>query len=473
MSSKRSMVRIRLLSRAVLTALLILPAGAVGQSSFQRGNPERQGRAWVERCVWAGRVREGGRLVLRADFGSVVVKAGAGERMVCQVVLRVYTSNEILARRQFDSCDLGVRTLEGGVYVNGKLPDKRHGSRSLDADFNITLPSRFNLDIETQGGNIRVENPLQGDVRATTAGGDIRTRDVTGSLRAETAGGSIVLGKVGNGVKAETAGGSIRVGDVTGDANLETSGGEIMAGLVQGAVHAETAGGDIILGGASGSVNAQTAGGQIRIGESGGSVRAETAGGSILVQGARGRVVVETAGGSIDLFQIQGAIKASTVAGRILAEINCNRKTFGPSQLETSMGDVQVFLPPDLPLTIDAAIEMAAGHGIVSDFPLVIRGGHEMFVQGTISGRGDLNGGGQKLYIRTVNGNIEIRKLDSRTIEQLKGRQGADRSRAEARRLEIEERRREREQEREELRRERGQEGEDRRLEKDQRGQER
>src|SRR5207245_2685422 len=97
-----------------------------------------------------------------------------------------------------------------------------------------------------------------------------------------------------------------------------------------------------------------------------GSVRAETAGGSIRLQGARGRVVAETAGGSIDLLQVAGAVRASTAAGRILAQWLPDLRTFGASQLETSMGDVYVYLPLNLSLTIDAAIDAAAGHQIVS-----------------------------------------------------------------------------------------------------------
>jgi hypothetical protein len=95
-------------------------------------------------------------------------------------------------------------------------------------------------------------------------------------------------------------------------------------------------------------------------------------------------------------------------------------KTFAASQLETSMGDVYVYLPGGLPLTIDAAIDAAAGHHIVTDFPLNILGDKENFSERTISGHGTLNGGGEVLRIRTVAGNIEIRKLDSRGLEDLK-----------------------------------------------------
>jgi hypothetical protein len=130
--------------------------------------------------------------------------------------------------------------------------------------------------------------------------------------------------------------------------------------------------------------------------------------------------VAETAGGSIDLLQLEAGVRASTSAGRILAQFDASAKTFAASQLETSRGDVYVYLPVGLPLTIDAAIDAAAGHHIVTDFPLSILGDKEDFGERTIRGHGTLNGGGEVLRIRTVAGNIEIRKLDSRGLEDLK-----------------------------------------------------
>jgi DUF4097 and DUF4098 domain-containing protein YvlB len=443
----------------ILVGLVSLPLQAVDQSYVKRGTPERHGRAWVERSEISAPVREGGRLILRADVGSVTIKPGTSDRLEGQVVLRAYTGSEAEARRIFGNCQLSVRALEnGGVYVTARSEGERRHHMSFGADFQIKLPQRFNLDVETQGGDIGVENALQGEARLTTAGGDIRTAEVSGTLKAETAGGSITLGQMGQRVDARTAGGGIRVGDVKGDATLETSGGEIVVGQIAGTLRAETAGGDVVIAGAVGEVVAQTAGGQIQIGPAGGSVRAETAGGSIRCQGARGRVVAETAGGSIDLIQVEGPVKASTAAGRILAQWTGTKKVFGASQLETSMGDIYVYLPPNLPLNIDAVIDAAMGHRIVSDFPLAIQGDKEEFVARSISGRGALNGGGETLRIRTTAGNIEIRKLDARALEDLKSREGSAWQRWEERRTERERRRLEREQERRERQREREEE---------------
>jgi DUF4097 and DUF4098 domain-containing protein YvlB len=439
----------------ILAFLLVVPLSGLDPSTVQRGAPVRRGRAWEQRAVYELPVKEGGRLVVRTDAGAAYIKPEAVNRVKCEVVLRAYTGNEQEARRLFEAFQLDAHPIENGVYVNGQSGRQRRQSTSFHAEFNVSVPVRYNLDVETQGGDISVDGALEGEARLTTAGGDIRTSDVSGTLRAETAGGSITLANVGSRVDARTAGGSIRVGEVKGDAVLETSGGEIATGQVNGTLRAETAGGDVVIGGSGGPVVAQTAGGQIQIGAAGGSVHAETAGGSIRLQGARGRVVAETAGGSIDLLQVQSGVSAKTAAGRILAQFDCTKKTFGPSELASSMGDVYVYLPPTLPLTIDAAIDAAVGHKIISDFPIDIRGQRENFVPETIRGQADLNGGGDILRIRTVSGNIEIRKLDAKSLQELQNREASTWKAWQERRAEKERRLRERDEEQRQRQRDR------------------
>jgi DUF4097 and DUF4098 domain-containing protein YvlB len=456
MGSNNLMRNKHLLQSAIWLWLAALPLPALGQSIVKQGTPVRHGNAsWTETYEWTAPAREGGKLILRADMGSVEITPGSGNQLEGRVVVRAYTGSEEKARRVFDAYHLSARSIEGGgVYVSGELSGSRHHDHSAGAEFDIKLPARFNLDVETQGGDIGVEGALQGEARLTTAGGDIHTTDISGPIRVETAGGGISLGNLGARAEARTAGGSIHVGNVRGDATIETSGGEIQVGQVDGTLRAETAGGDVVIAGAAGEVLAQTAGGQIQVGPTGGSVRAETAGGSIRLQGARGRVVAETAGGSIDLLQLEAGVRASTSAGRILAEFDASAKTFAASQLETSMGDVYVYLPVGLPLTIDAAIDAAAGHHIVTDFPLSILGDKEDFGERTIRGHGTLNGGGEVLRIRSVAGNIEIRKLDSRSLEDLKSREETSWNRWQERQAEKNQQQREREKERRERQRE-------------------
>lgn len=433
--------RLCLASLVVGLASLPLAPPLAGQAaqpplSVERGQIEREGRTWVEHVGCFAPVEEGGRLVLRTDIGSIAVTVGQANRMECVVHLRAYASDEEEARRQLGRFKVALSSLEGGgVSLRGRVtestPDakgkyarwKRHDSLRLKVDYEVRVPLRFNLDLETSGGEIEVEQ-LQGELQAVTAGGSIRSGDVSGPVRVETAGGGIFLGNLGQRAEVRTAGGGIRVGDVQGDAVLETSGGEILAGKIAGTGHLTTAGGDVVVRASGGDLTAVTAGGQIHVGEAGGSVRAETAGGSIQLDATRGPVLAETAGGCITLDRVASGVRAATVAGKIRAQITANRESFVASLLETAFGDVEVYLPADLPLTIDAIIENASGHTITSDFPLQIQGDPQgLFQPRTVEARGQLNGGGEVLRIRTTAGNIEIRRLDMAQMQQLQEKQ--------------------------------------------------
>lgn len=409
----------------VIGFALTAPVNLSAQAEIRRGTPQNEGKGWVERDTCSAAVHDGGRLVVRTDVGSIAVKPGTSGRLNCQILLRAYRAGEEEAKRYFRAYELGVRTLDkGDVVLTGRSTGPSEHNR-LSVEYQINVPMRFNVDLETNGGDLSVGN-LDGEFRGRTAGGDISSGDISGPVQVVTAGGEIKLGNIGQRVEAHTAGGDIRLRDVKGDAVLETSGGEIFSGVIDGSVSAQTAGGDIVMRGASGPVRVETAGGQIQIGQCQNTVRAESAGGNIRLHGARGPVVVQTAAGSIDLFQMQSAVRAMSAAGTILAEINANRNSFAASQLETSVGDIQVFLPSDLPLNIDAAIEQAFGHKIVSDFPIQVHTNTENFGPRPQRAEGMLNGGGKLLRIRvTTGGNIEIRKLDLQNLEKLKAQQEA------------------------------------------------
>ena len=380
---------------------------------IQEGKAEKKGRAWVRESTCNATAREGGRLTVRADLGSVTVAPGANDKVECRIRVEVVSSDEALAEQLKDKHESWLRMSDdGSLTLTGRFPrallDQHVHNLSIGVNFDIKVPARFNVDVETRGGSVTVER-LEGELRAVTAAGSIRTGNIAGPTRVETAGGNIEVENIGGRLEARTAGGHIRTGDVQGDAVLETSGGRIQTGRVTGALRAGTAGGDIVVGGATRDVVALTAGGKIRLGDVGGRVRAETAGGSIFLETAIGPVQVQTAGGSIHLVRVSSGVHAVTTAGSIQAQIAATRESFQPSLLETSFGDVVVYLPDDLPLTIDAEILQSSGHTIKTDFPLQVTA-DTGYGPRTVEGRGQLNGGGEVLRIRTTMGNILIRK---------------------------------------------------------------
>lgn len=418
------------MKRGIRTTLFLLAAGwlalaplsgAAQQHDVQRGRAAKKGNAWVRESTCTASAREGGRLTVRADLGSVTITPGANDKVECRVRVEIISSDEALAQQLKDRHESWLRVSDdGSLYLTGRFPrgllERQTRNLSIGVSYDIRVPARFNVDVETRGGSVTVER-LEGELRAVTAAGSIRTGNITGATRVETAGGNIEVENIGGRLEARTAGGHIKAGDVQGDAVLETSGGKIITGRVAGAVRAGTAGGDIYIGGSTADVVALTAGGKIRLGDIGGRVRAETAGGSIFLETAIGPVQVQTAGGSIELVRVLSGVRAVTTAGGIQAQIAATRESFQPSLLETSFGDVVVYLPADLPLTIDAEIQQATGHTIQTDFPIIQVRADTGYGPRTVEGRGELNGGGEVLRIRTTMGNILIRKAIAQAPE--------------------------------------------------------
>jgi DUF4097 and DUF4098 domain-containing protein YvlB len=203
------------------------------------------------------------------------------------------------------------------------------------------------------------------------------------NLDVRTSGGSIDLADIGGTVEAKTSGGSIKTGKLAGRAVLKTSGGSIKVGGAAAELEASTSGGSIDIGDTNGNVEAKTSGGSITLARIGGDVHAHTSGGGIRI---------DDAGGTVD---------ASTSGGAITARLS--RQLSGDSRLSTSGGGVTVSLATGVKLELDA---QASGGGVRSDVPITVRG-----KQDDDSLRGEINGGGPKLTLRSSGGGIRVKAL--------------------------------------------------------------
>ncbi|MFZ0762043.1 MAG: hypothetical protein WAM69_19005, partial [Candidatus Sulfotelmatobacter sp.] len=168
----------------------------------------------------------------------------------------------------------------------------------------------------------------------------------------------------------------------------------------------ETGGGGIDVRQCSGEVKASTGGGSIDLGDIGGPADIETGGGSIHLVSAKGHVDAQTGGGGIELSGVPSA-RAETGAGGIVVKLV---KTGAPprdSMLETSAGDITVYLAPDVAISVRASVDLGNGHHITSDFPGIhISSQGDQWGPRTLTAEGDLNGGGPVLKVRTTTGDI-------------------------------------------------------------------
>jgi DUF4097 and DUF4098 domain-containing protein YvlB len=338
--------------------------------------------------------KKGGALEVRAAGGSVFIKGWEKE----EVFVRAQSMNDDQLKR--------VEITQGGGKV---LVEFRWEGREIeDMRFDIQVPSSFDVDLMTGGGELSIEPPLTGVLKGSTAGGNIHLGNVGGTIRMETAGGDISGGTITGDVNVRTAGGGIVLENVSGTVEVSTAGGDIKIGSVSKTLRASTAGGDIAIGKVSGEVSASSAGGSIRLQAGQGAVSLSTAGGSIAIESARGKVNANTSAGDVDLRGIEGSVNARSAAGNL--NVTLDPAVGEMSSLATSAGNVVLTIPAKARATIYARVGgpyVGRGgkdeeHLIRSDFPITYQEGS--------TGHVELNGGGHKVTLETMIGRIEIKK---------------------------------------------------------------
>ncbi len=343
---------------AQFVALVLLVTPALAQSRIYQ-----EGGNWAQEL--SGSIGAARNLQVQVDACSVRIEGGSQPGISYVMHNRAYTSSEDRARRQFESYKLTASTHGDTVVIEGEW---ENGSpRKFSGDLVINVPRDLaGVKIETSGGSVTTRG-IAGSVDAETGGGRVQMEDIGGSVRASTGGDNIEIGTVGGDVSVETGGGRVSLGNVRGKINASTGGGDVVLVSGQQGAILQAGGGNIQVKQVAGRLKISTGGGNIDIGDVSGPVELETGGGSIRLGSARGPVRAETGAGRIELNGVPSA-RVETGAGGIVAKFVPGSGSEN-SSLETSAGDITVYLSSKMNLTIRAAIEMANGHHIHSDIP--------------------------------------------------------------------------------------------------------
>lgn len=381
--------------------LLLLPL-----ASAQETRVFGEGGNWTEEIT--GSLAAVKNLRVKVDVGSVRVEGGSQQGINYAVRNHSYTSSESKARREFDSYKISAYVRGDTAWIVGEWEGGR--PHKFSGDFSINVPREMEeVKIETDGGNVSTTS-IAGRVDAESGGGSVRLDDIGGVINAETGGGSIDVGNVASEVTLHTGGGSIKVISAKGRINAESGGGSVMVVSGMQGAELETGGGSIQVERCTGKVKASTGGGSIDLGDIGGPAEISTGGGSIRLSSAKGPVQAETGGGTIELMGVPSA-RAETGGGGIEAKFIATGGERHDSLLETSAGDITVYVTANVNLSIRASIEVANGHSIHSDFPeikVTVEGGD--YGPKTVTAEGNLNGGGPILKVRTTTGDIWFRR---------------------------------------------------------------
>ncbi|MGC2536540.1 MAG: DUF4097 family beta strand repeat-containing protein [Candidatus Sulfotelmatobacter sp.] len=403
----------------LLGVLAILAPLALAQET----HVSREGSTWGQ--VLTGSLAGVKNLRVKLDMGSVVVRGTQQAGIDYTLHMRSQVSSEEDARHQFEAYKVSAYVKGDTAWVVGewqgvhrikvgpaRMTIDTGSQRKFSGEFMINVPREITLvKVETEGGNIDA-NGVTGRVEAESGGGNMHLDDIGGGAHAETGGGSINVGTISGDIGLQTGGGSIVVHHANGKVIAETGGGSVeIISAMQGA-SIETGGGGIEVRQCTGTVKAQTGGGNIDLGDLGGPAEIETGGGSIHLSSAKGHVHAQTGGGGIELYGVPSA-RVETGAGGIVVKFVKTGAPPSDSRLETSAGDITVYIAPDVALSVRASVDLGNGHHITSDFPDIhVASEGDQWGPRTLNAEGKLNGGGPVLKVRTTTGDICFKRAN-------------------------------------------------------------
>jgi DUF4097 and DUF4098 domain-containing protein YvlB len=346
-------------------------------------------------------------LRIKVDMGSVTVHGGQQQGITYNLHGHSFSAD---VRRQAGAFKISSYVKGDTAWIIGEWDGKR--PRQFSGEFVIEIPRNTALvRIETGGGGVEATG-IAGRVEIETGGGKVRLDDIGGSVDAQTGGDSIDIGSVSGDLKLETGGGNISIKSAKGQIHAETGGGNIYVLSGEGAAVMEAGGGNVEIKHCTGRVKATTGGGNVTLGDIGGPADIETGGGSIRLASAKGRVGANTGAGSIELYGVPSA-RVETGAGGITVKLINTGAERSDSMLETSAGDITVYIAPNVALSVRASVDLGNGHRISSDFPDIhIASEGDKWGPRTLNAEGKLNGGGPVLKVRTTSGDICFRRAN-------------------------------------------------------------
>jgi DUF4097 and DUF4098 domain-containing protein YvlB len=256
--------------------------------------------------------KPGDQLVVDVDRGGIEVKTTDAESVSIQVTRKAGGSKsraeQVLKDHAVTIAHDGNKVDVRSQYKGPKASGWFGRSLDLQVSYLITVPRKFDVDLKTAGGHVKVVQ-LTGKLKANTSGGNLDFEKVEGPVYGRTSGGHVTLAGVVGRVDLNTSGGNLNLSEIEGDITASTSGGHIKGSKLTGKSVVRTSGGNINVSGIKGSMVAET---------SGGHVTAE------LLQQPTGDCSFETSGGHITINlaeKVAVDIDARTDGGTASSEI--------------------------------------------------------------------------------------------------------------------------------------------------------
>ena len=347
-------------------------------------------------------VQKGERLVLDFETGASISVEGWDKNLLkATVEVRGRDTDDV--EFDFEKTSYGVRITS--EYIDW---DDHHRTK---ARIKVMVPKEFDLDFETMGGGVELYN-LNGRLEGTTYGGALKLSKLKGMLDLKTMGGKIELTDSEVDGTVETMGGSVLVENVVGDVDAKSMGGKVTHRNVKSSNKS-----------VGKEIDIHTMGGGIEVDEALHGANVKTMGGRIKVNKVNKFLKAETMGGSIYVREADGWVKAKTMGGDIELKMNCDDDADNRDIELTSMsGDITLYVPSGFSMDLDIELKYSEDYEddveIVSDFDINVsdsdrwdRNNRYHYRTKTMTGNANLNGGKNKVRIKTVNGYVYLKKI--------------------------------------------------------------
>lgn len=353
------------------------------------------------------RAAAGGKLVLDLETGGSVEIEGTGGSTVS--VTYALTCSP--------ACDIAFDETGGGLKITTSYREhKRNASSNVDLE--IRVPRSFDVELDSMGGGLSIDG-VDGTFIGETKGGELTLHDVKGAAKLVTMGGEIKVTDSELDGFLKTMGGEVTVENVTGDVRGSSMGGNVRYRNVRrkgGTIASPDDLGKPIDDASGDSVQISTMGGDVEIKDAPEGADLHTMGGNIVVEDARRFVRAKTMGGDITIGAVDGWVQAVTMGGDI--EVNLTGGG-GDVTLTDMSGNVTLRVPPGFGMNLD--LELAYTRNSSQEYRIEAPGGLKPTVspdwdhgKGTprkyIRTSGAVNGGGHKVKIETVNGNVTVKE---------------------------------------------------------------
>jgi hypothetical protein len=319
----------------------------------------------------------GGSLRINDERGSVTVNVAEGN------TLKVSVRKKIRADKQEDADTYNTKT-KPEITVNDKIitlnaNTQGAGDKGVSTDMDVYVPRNVELVITDRRGDVTISG-ISGNATINHQRGEVNVSDHAGNVTIDIERSSARVQHVKGDVTIQGHGNEVAVEDVDGAAHLN---GEFQESVrlvrITKTVTFKSARTDMEFSRLDGRLDLDS--GDLRADSITGPMRLITRSKDISLDGFSGDLRLQDNNGTVEL----GLHKPGNI------------------QIENRKGDVQITIPPDTPMKIEAR---SRGGEISSDFSeLQINNGDNQ-----ASANGSIGNNGPKLVINNEHGTVEIRK---------------------------------------------------------------